>query len=191
MKEVLEKWGIPYIDISKVTNLGYWNSDVASPYFKDDKLHPTLKAYQEFYFPYVENALLYGGYINPPTTRTEAGSGTLFVDIANTAYIKEASYEYQKNGDWIDAHIYVEFNAFTPSSASQSISLASLPYKCGNKITVREMCVTTAKKQMLWAIKTDSATLTLLLFNANAFVDGEKLSFSIRYKASAKSNYQF
>ena len=64
MKEVLKKWGIPYIDIGNVTNLGNWNDTVASDYFLADKLHPTLKAYKKFYLPYVEKALTFGGYIN-------------------------------------------------------------------------------------------------------------------------------
>ena len=64
MKEVLKKWGIPYIDIGNVTNLGNWNSTVAGDYFLADKLHPTLKAYKKFYLPYVEKALTFGGYIN-------------------------------------------------------------------------------------------------------------------------------
>lgn len=66
MKEVLKKWGIPYIDIGNVTNLGNWNSTVAGDYFasETDRLHPSLKAYKKFYLPYIEKALLYGGYIN-------------------------------------------------------------------------------------------------------------------------------
>lgn len=64
MKEVLKKWGIPYIDIGNVTNLGNWNDTVASDYFLADKLHSTLKAYKKFYLPYVEKTLTFGGYIN-------------------------------------------------------------------------------------------------------------------------------
>lgn len=66
MKEVLNKWAIPYVDISSVANLGNWNSTVAGDYFasETDRLHPSLKAYKKFYLPYIEKALLYGGYIN-------------------------------------------------------------------------------------------------------------------------------
>ena len=64
MKEVLNKWGIPYVDIGNVTNLGNWNDTVASYYFLADKLHPTLKAYKKFYLPYIEKALIFGSYIN-------------------------------------------------------------------------------------------------------------------------------
>lgn len=66
MKEVLNKWAIPYVDISSVANLGNWNSTVAGDYFasETDRLHPSLKAYKKFYLPYIEKALTFGGYIN-------------------------------------------------------------------------------------------------------------------------------
>lgn len=63
MKEVLKKWGIPYIDIGTITSLGLWNDEIKSEYFVDS-IHPNLKAYEDFYVPYIEKALLYGGYIN-------------------------------------------------------------------------------------------------------------------------------
>lgn len=69
MKKVLNKWGIPYIDLSNVNSLGRWadpdnpSDTVAKDYYADD-IHPNLKAYKEFYLPYIEKALLYGGYIS-------------------------------------------------------------------------------------------------------------------------------
>lgn len=62
MKQVLNKYGIPYIDISEITSLGIWNDEIKSEYFVDS-IHPNAKAYEEFYVPYIEKALLFGGYI--------------------------------------------------------------------------------------------------------------------------------
>lgn len=62
MKQVLSKWGIPYIDLSNINSLGLWNDTVAEDYFVD-RIHPNAVAYKEFYLPYIEKALLYGGYI--------------------------------------------------------------------------------------------------------------------------------
>ena len=62
MKQVLNKWGIPYIDLSNINSLGRWNDTVAKDYFVDG-IHPNAVAYKEFYLPYIEKALLYGGYV--------------------------------------------------------------------------------------------------------------------------------
>lgn len=62
MKLVLNKWGIPYIDLSNINSLGRWNDTVAKDYFVDG-IHPNAVAYKEFYLPYIEKALLYGGYV--------------------------------------------------------------------------------------------------------------------------------
>lgn len=74
MKKVLNKYGVQYIDLSNVNNLGHWDSSVASDYYakiKDDEgnekidtLHPNLEGHKVFYLPYLEKALLYGGYVN-------------------------------------------------------------------------------------------------------------------------------
>lgn len=191
MKEVLEKWGIPYVDIGEVSNLSNWNSktgsewesSVAKDYFASDMLHPNLLGYQEFYFPYVENALLYGGYINSPTTIDDSGEGTFAVStVIEGTPVKSASYDYQRIGNWVNANITIEFNAFTPPDAYKSISFAQLPYKCTNSVSVRELCVTTAKKKMIWVVGSGSQVLTLLFFDTTSFTAGEKLSFNIRYK---------
>ena len=66
------------IDLSAVNNLGHWNNTVALDYYADnDTLHPNLKAHKEFYLPYIEKALLYGGYINGQSGATaSSGNGT-------------------------------------------------------------------------------------------------------------------
>lgn len=63
MKKVLNKWGIPYIDLSNITSLGVWNAEIKDKYYVDD-IHPNFEAHKKFYFPYIEKALLYGGNIN-------------------------------------------------------------------------------------------------------------------------------
>ncbi len=112
----------------------------------------------------------------------ETGSGLFTVLGANIDKINSASFEYHRIGDWVEVHIYVDFKAFTPINSSVSMTLSGLPYVCKNSVTPREICVTTQKKQMLWGVVSNSAGLTLLLFNADAFVNNEKLSYSIRYK---------
>lgn len=60
IKEVLQKWGIPYVDIYNDTNLGAFNSDINNAYFKlnssgeGDRVHPTKDAYAKFYMPLIE-----------------------------------------------------------------------------------------------------------------------------------------
>lgn len=60
IKEVLQKWGIPYVDIYNDTNLGAFNSDINNAYFKlnssgvGDRVHPTKDAYAKFYMPIIE-----------------------------------------------------------------------------------------------------------------------------------------
>ena len=127
--------------------------------------------------------MLYGGYINPPTTIDDSGEGTFAVStVIEGTPVKSASYDYQRVGNWVDANITIEFNAFTPPDAYKSISFAQLPYKCVNPVSVRELCVTTAKKKMIWVVGTNSQVLTLLFFDTTPFTAGEKLSFNIRYK---------
>lgn len=59
IKEVLQKWGIPYVNIYN-TNLGAFNSVINNAYFKlnsygaGDRVHPTKEAYEKFYMPLIE-----------------------------------------------------------------------------------------------------------------------------------------
>ncbi len=115
-------------------------------------------------------------------SNVETGRGAFSILGANVDKINSASFEYHRNGDWVEVQIYVDFKAFTPINSSVSMTLSGLPYVCKNSVTPREMCVTTLKKQMLWGVVPNSAGLTLLLFSADAFAENEKLSYSIRYK---------
>ena len=115
-------------------------------------------------------------------SNVESGSGVFTVLGANIDKINSASFEYHRIGDWVEVHIYVDFKAFTPINSSVSMTLSGLPYVCKNSVTPREICVTTQRKQMLWGVVPNTANLTLLLFNTDAFVENEKLSYSIRYK---------
>ena len=147
-----------------------------------DLNYPSVLYLNEYYYKFNEtDELLAEKY---DSSNIETGSGTLTANDANTDKINSAQFEYQKIGNQVNLHIYVDFKAFTPTSSSQSITLSGLPFVCKNSVTPREMCVTTAKKQMLWGIVPNSAGLTLLLFSASAFTENEKLSFSLRYRIS-------
>ena len=61
MKQVLNKWGIPYVDLSEINSLATWNEDILKEYYVDE-IHPSFESHKEFYFPYIEKALLYGSY---------------------------------------------------------------------------------------------------------------------------------
>ena len=115
-------------------------------------------------------------------SNVESGSGQLTIAESNLDEINSVSFEYQKNGNLVDIHIYVDFKAFVPANTILNMTLSGLPYVCKNSVTPREMCVTTQRKQMLWGVVPNTANLTLLLFNTDAFVENEKLSYSIRYK---------
>ena len=147
-----------------------------------DLNYPSVLYLDEYYYKFNEtDELLAEKY---DSSNIETGSGTLTANDANTDKINSAQFEYQKIGDQVNLHIYVDFKAFAPTSSSQSITLSGLPFVCKNSVTPRETCVTTAKKQMLWGIVPNSAGLTLLLFSASAFTENEKLSFSLRYRIS-------
>lgn len=76
MKKVLNKYGIPYIDLSNITSLGIWNSDIQKEFYVDD-IHPNFEAHKKFYFPAVERALLYGGNIGSGcSASTSSGNGS-------------------------------------------------------------------------------------------------------------------
>lgn len=87
MKQVLNKWGIPYIDLSTINSLGRWNDTVAEDYFADE-IHPNLEAHKEFYLPYVEKALLYGSYCGSGgTAELVNGNGSYTLTEADKAEI--------------------------------------------------------------------------------------------------------
>lgn len=162
----------------KTANKIYTEEDITNA----DKNYPSVAYLNEYYYNFIETEdLLDEKYDN---SNVETGSGTLTVNDGNSDKINSAEFEYQKIGNYVNVHIYADFKAFTPTSSSQSITLSGLPFVCKNSVTPREMCITTAKKQMLWGIVTGSARLTLLLFDVSAFTENEKLSFSLRYKIS-------
>lgn len=54
----LEKWGIPYVDIRKDTNLCAWTDRFASMYFSGDGTHPNKIGYEQFYVPIIISKLI-------------------------------------------------------------------------------------------------------------------------------------
>ena len=118
------------------------------------------------------------------SSNIETGSGDFTVFSSSSDKINSANFEYQKIGDWVNLHIYVEFKSFTPLSVGSSITLTGLPFICKNTVNPRELCITTQKKQLAWAIPVNTAEFAILFLNTSSFIDGEKLSFSIRYITS-------
>ena len=118
------------------------------------------------------------------SANVETGSGDFTVLSSNSDEINSANFEYQKVGNWVNLHIYVEFKSFTPSNIGSSITLPGLPFVCKNAVNPRELCITTQKKQLAWAIPINTAAFTILFLSTSSFIEGEKLSFSIRYKTS-------
>ena len=118
------------------------------------------------------------------SSNIETGSGDFTVLSSNSDEINSANFEYQKVGNWVNLHIYVEFKSFTPSNIGSSITLTGLPFICKNTVNPRELCITTQKKQLAWAIPVNTAEFAILFLNTSSFIDGEKLSFSTRYKTS-------
>lgn len=116
------------------------------------------------------------------SSNIETGSGELKTTDVNSDKINSASFEYQKIGSYVNVHIYIDFKAFSISNTNQSISLSGLPFVCCNTVNPRELCITSQKKQLAWAIARNSSSLTLLFLNTDLFAENEKLSFSLRYK---------
>jgi hypothetical protein len=86
MKKVLNKWGIPFVDLSAVTSLGRW-ADNKDEYFVDF-IHPSMKAYEDFYVPSIEKALLYGGYVGSGgSASTSSGNGSYTLTDADISTI--------------------------------------------------------------------------------------------------------
>lgn len=159
----------------KTENKVYTENDITD----SDINYPSISYLNDYYYNFSETQELldekYDG------SNIETGKGVFSIGSVSN-YVNSANFEYQKIGEWVDIHIYVDFKAFTPSGSLQSFTLTGLPFVCKNSVTPREMCVTTSKKQMIWGIVSGSASLTLLLFNSTAFSENEKLSFSLRYK---------
>ena len=58
MKEVLNKWGIPYVDLSEETNLCAWTEEIGLQYFKEaGGIHPNKEAYGTFYINLIETKM--------------------------------------------------------------------------------------------------------------------------------------
>lgn len=60
IKSILNKWGIPYVDLYNECNLCAINDTINNAYFKlnsegvGDRVHPTKDAYAKFYMPLIE-----------------------------------------------------------------------------------------------------------------------------------------
>lgn len=115
-------------------------------------------------------------------SNVEKGTGTLTITSSADGRVAEASFDYQKVGAYVNVSIAIKFLECSIKSANTGILLTGLPFICKCSENLRELCVTTEKKQMLYAIAKGSSSLTLLVFNPEEFVANEKLSFNLTYK---------
>ena len=119
------------------------------------------------------------------SSNVETGSGVLTSYNENTSNkINSASFSYQRSGAYVTVSVYIDFKAFTVDNAGINIMLLGLPYVCKNAVNPRELCVTTSKQQMIYAVTANTSNLTLLFINTGAFDVNEKLSFTVTYKIS-------
>lgn len=142
---------------------------------------PTIEYLESYYYKYFEIDDFLKNKYDASNIENGAGDFTLYGTAAEK--ISSASFQYQKIGEWINLHLYINLKQFDVSNGV-SITLPGLPYVCKNLVTPREICVTSQKKELLWAIIPDTNAVTLLFKDTEKFFESEKLSFSIRYKIS-------
>lgn len=57
-KEILKKWGIPYLDLSEIAGMDTVINAIASKYTANsDRTHPNVEGYWKFYLPHIEKFL--------------------------------------------------------------------------------------------------------------------------------------
>ena len=118
-------------------------------------------------------------------SNVETGSGVLTpYNESMSNKINSASFSYQRNGSYVTVSVYIDFKAFTVDNTGVNIMLLGLPYVCKNAVNPRELCVTTSKQQIIYAVTANTSNLTLLFINTGAFAENEKLSFTVTYKIS-------
>lgn len=119
------------------------------------------------------------------SSNVETGNGALTpYNESMSNKINSASFSYQRNGSYVTVSVYIDFKAFTVDNTGVNIMLLGLPYVCKNAVNPRELCVTTLKQQMIYAVTANTSNLTLLFINTGAFAENEKLSFTVTYKIS-------
>lgn len=145
--------------------------------------YPSIGYLKNFYYEYSEiDNLLSEKY---DASNVESGSGALTPYNENMSNkIRSASFSYQRNGSYVTVSVYIDFNAFTVDNAGVNIMFFGLPYIYRGIVNLRELCVTTGKQNIIYAVAANTNVLTLLFFNTGTFAENEKLSFTFSYKIS-------
>ncbi len=149
----------------------------------EERNYPSIGYLKNFYYEYSEVDDLLSEKYNASNVETGNGALTPYNESMSNK-INSASFSYQRSGAYVTVSVYIDFKAFTVDNAGINIMLLGLPYVCKNAVNPRELCVTTSKQQMIYAVTANTSNLTLLFINTGAFAENEKLSFTVTYKIS-------
>lgn len=115
------------------------------------------------------------------SSNVETGSGTLTPYTTSTDIVKSANFTYQRVGRVVTVNVNIVFNA----GANGGVRFTNLPYVCKNTVNPRELCVSTAKTNRIWAINRNNTILNIISEGSSAsYTDGETLAFTLSYLVS-------
>lgn len=115
------------------------------------------------------------------SSNVETGSGTLTPYTTSADIVKSADFTYQRVGRVVTVNVNIVFNA----GANGGVRFTNLPYVCKNTVNPRELCVSTAKTNRIWAINRNNTILNIISEGSSAsYTDGETLAFTLSYLVS-------
>ena len=115
------------------------------------------------------------------SSNVETGSGTLTPYTTSADIVKSANFTYQRVGRVVTVNVNIVFNA----GANGGVRFTNLPYVCKNTVNPRELCVSTAKTNRIWAINRNDTMLNIISEGSSAsYTDGETLAFTLSYLVS-------
>lgn len=115
------------------------------------------------------------------SSNVETGSGTLTPYTTSADIVKSADFTYQRVGRVVTVNVNIVFNA----GANAGVRFTNLPYVCKNTVNPRELCVSTAKTNRIWAINRNDTMLNIISEGSSAsYTDGETLAFTLSYLVS-------
>lgn len=115
------------------------------------------------------------------SSNVETGSGTLTPYTTSADIVKSADFTYQRVGRVVTVNVNIVFNA----GANAGVRFTNLPYVCKNTVNPRELCVSTAKTNRIWAINRNNTILNIISEGSSAsYTDGETLAFTLSYLVS-------
>ena len=115
------------------------------------------------------------------SSNVETGSGTLTPYTTSADIVKSANFTYQRVGRVVTVNVNIVFNAGTNSG----VIFINLPYVCKNTVNPRELFVSTAKTNRIWAINRNNTILNIISEGSSAsYTDGETFAFTLSYLVS-------